>query len=275
MAVTSTGGQQQLESSSNIQTTGWQHVAMTWSSGEVIRFYVNGFEDTPTGTDAATTGTITGCSALVVGKGANDEDANDGWDGLIDDVRIYDYALSEALIRELATPLEAWMPSPEDGAKDVDPNVLLSWLPGAGPPPGFSHGTALEHDVYLGTDWDDVNNAYAGCSSHPPEYMGTYTEPNCFVAGLEPGTDYFWRVDEGWGRFCPLGIGITYKGDVWRFTTKPPDFNNDGSINFLDYAILAKDWMETGPGLEGDIRKDNVVDYKDLRILLENWLWKK
>jgi hypothetical protein len=103
MGITTTGGEQQLETSSNTQTTNWQHLVMTWSSGQVVRFYINGLEDTPTGTDPATTGTITGVTALIVGKGGKDENANEGWDGLIDDVRIYDYPLSDREVLYLAT----------------------------------------------------------------------------------------------------------------------------------------------------------------------------
>ena len=39
---------------------------------------------------------------LIVGKGGRNEGASDGWDGLIDDVRIYDRALSDAEIGLLA-----------------------------------------------------------------------------------------------------------------------------------------------------------------------------
>jgi len=51
------------------------------------------------------------------------------------------------------------------------------------------------------------------------------------------------------------------------------DLYYDGFINFLDYAKFANSWMRTYPGLEGDIYIDNKVDYKDLEILAENWLY--
>jgi len=121
VAVTSTpGGEQQLESSSNLQTTEWQHVAMTWVSGGLIRFYVNGVEDTPSGRIGPNNaGTVSGCTMLVIGAGAKDNNwAGEGWDGLIDDVRIYSRALSAAeIMNQMATAKWAQVP-------DTTPNGI-------------------------------------------------------------------------------------------------------------------------------------------------------
>lgn len=45
-------------------------------------------------------------------------------------------------------------------------------------------------------------------------------------------------------------------------------------VNFKHYAILANDWMKTGPAFEGDINRDRVVDYNDLKIMAGRWLYK-
>lgn len=92
-------GRQQLESSDNTQTTKWQHLAMTWSSGNEVRLYINGKLDTPTWVEPGLVGTLAGWTKLLIGKGGKYGDPNTdatGWDGLVDDVRIYSYALSEA-----------------------------------------------------------------------------------------------------------------------------------------------------------------------------------
>ncbi|HCO92774.1 MAG TPA: hypothetical protein DIU00_02285 [Phycisphaerales bacterium] len=91
-------------------------------------------------------------------------------------------------------PKTAYNPIPSDGAEFVDPNVTFSWTPGFG---------AKLHTVYVGDDFDQVNNAEGGASQGPVTYSpGT----------LESGKVYYWRVDE----FDAAG---TYKGDVWSFTT--------------------------------------------------------
>ena len=91
-------------------------------------------------------------------------------------------------------PKTAYNPDPADGAESVDPNAVLSWTAGFG---------GKLHTVYLGDDFDDVNNATGGNAQGPTTYTpGT----------LELEKVYYWRVDEFDG-------AATYKGGVWSFTT--------------------------------------------------------
>ncbi len=46
----------------------------------------------------------------------------------------------------------------------------------------------------------------------------------------------------------------------------------DTDVNFKDFTVIAKDWLEIGSGLAGDINRDNVVDHNDLKILTASWL---
>jgi len=108
---------------------------------------------------------------------------------------------------------KACCPNPPDGAVVSGPDVLLSWISGFG---------VEEHDVYFGTDFNDVNDTVSGPhdSEPPPEYLGTVEELNMLVTGLSENTKYYWRVDEVSGRLPPpLPGGTIYKGDVWCFKT--------------------------------------------------------
>jgi Tol biopolymer transport system component len=107
----------------------------------------------------------------------------------------------------------AFRPSPPNDAILVDPNVLLSWGEGYG---------VQEHDIYLGTSWNDVNNAEA--DDVTGIYRGFRMDPNYPCSNLELTTRFYWRVDEVQGRLPPLFPGIIYKGDVWNFTSEslPP-----------------------------------------------------
>jgi hypothetical protein len=135
-------------------------------------------------------------------------------DGKIDDVRIYNRALSAEEILQLyqeGLSKKATNPSPADGQTTVDPNVVFNWLPGK---------NALTHDVYFGTSFNEVNdadisdaNVYMG--NHDVNYWDVRNhDPN----GLEPNTIFYWRIDE-------LSSAETTKGDVWTFRTESEEFD--------------------------------------------------
>jgi len=136
--------------------------------------------------------------------GAGSGHAN-SFEGKMDDIRVYDVALSADEVQELfrgGVTETAWSPDPQDEAEDICPGASLCWKPG---------DSAAEHEVYLGTDYDDVNNANTSSS----EYEGSQ-EPNFFSPTLDMGTTYYWRVDE-------VNEPDRWKGSVWEFTT------NDGN----------------------------------------------
>jgi len=213
MAVTSDqGGEQQLESSSNIQVTEWQHVCMTWSSGDLIRFYINGEEDEPSGRNGPNNaGVQSGVVKLIIGQGA--KDSGGGWDGFIDDVRIYNTALTQVEI-QAAMKGTVWPyaigPVPADGSYHEDTWVNLSWTPGP---------FAVSHDVYLGEDFDAVSEGaeetFIGNQAATFLVVGFPGFP--YPDGLVPGTTYYWRIDE----VNETEPNSPWKGDIWSFMIPP------------------------------------------------------
>ena len=96
----------------------------------------------------------------------------------------------------LVPPRKAYNPIPADGAKFIDPDIVLEWDPG------------LEikiHQVYFGDNFADVDAGTGGTAKGP-------VGDTDFTPGmLELDKTYYWRVDEF--------DGIeTHKGDVWTFT---------------------------------------------------------
>ena len=130
-----------------------------------------------------------------------------GWDpleasrhfqGELDDVRIYDHALSAAEIQTLAAQGgPALVPTPADGGTLAEPSLGLSWA--AAPLAGA-------HDVYFGTDYFAVRDATVAS----PEYQGTQPGVTFVPPASDPATTYFWRVDEQIG-------GGDVPGDVWQY----------------------------------------------------------
>ena len=97
--ITTSEGHLTYESASDVQTTEWQHLALTWRSGRELTLYINGVLDQPTFNSAATQGKMTGAKELLIGKGSQDK--NRSWEGLIDDVRLYNRVLSGREIADL------------------------------------------------------------------------------------------------------------------------------------------------------------------------------
>ncbi len=98
-------------------------------------------------------------------------------------------------------PKTAFNPVPVDGSLYIDPDVTVSWLPGAG---------SIEHHVFFGDSLEDV---MAGTGDTD---KGTTTEPNYTPGTLGFEKTYYWRVDEFDGT-------ETHTGDLWSFTTTGPE----------------------------------------------------
>jgi hypothetical protein len=110
----------------------------------------------------------------------NEADPNSPWKG-----NIWSFTIP---------PKTAYNPIPADGAEFVGLDMVFAWTPGYG---------AKLHTVYLGDDYDQVNNAEGGDSQASETYS---------PESLESGKVYYWRVDED-------DSAEIHKGDIWSFTT--------------------------------------------------------
>ncbi|TKJ33560.1 MAG: hypothetical protein CEE38_20595 [Planctomycetes bacterium B3_Pla] len=111
-------------------------------------------------------------------------------------------------------PKTAYFPDPADGAEFVDPNATFTWTGGYG---------AKLHTVYMGTNFDDVNDAVGGS----PLGTATYSPDP-----LELEKVYYWRVDE-------FDVLETHKGDVWSFTTPGSVGNPQPANGAVDVQMIA------------------------------------
>ena len=184
----------------------WHHVAGSFD-GAQYNLYVDGKLEAT----VATSGSISAGTAYYGCIGAhykkNDErDPRRFFNGLIDDVRIYDRILSESEVHYIFTfkPGMASAPKPADGQTEVDRDIVLSWLPAE---------TAVLHDVYFGADFNDVND------TDPADTTGIYRgrQDAAFYNPdeiLQWETTYYWRVDE----VNDTNPGSPWIGSVWSFT---------------------------------------------------------
>ncbi len=140
---------------------------------------------------------------------------NNVWEGLIDDIRIYNHALTEEELRAAMEGIGggypfARSPDPADGVLLSDTWVNLTWSPG---------DFAVSHDVYLGDNFEDVDNGTGDT------FRGNQTS-TLFLAGfpgfaypdgLVPGTTYYWRIDE----VNEADPNSPWKGPIWSFSMPP------------------------------------------------------
>jgi hypothetical protein len=122
------------------------------------------------------------------------------FNGVLDDVRMYNKALSAEDVRKLyvfkgGAADRAALPNPADKSENVLPNQKLKWMKGS---------DAKSSAVYFGMDEAAVKNAKIAVAT---------TGKESFDPGrLDFNTNYFWRVDS-------LANGKISKGDVWSFST--------------------------------------------------------
>lgn len=147
----------------------------TFRGNQTGTFYVAGFPGY-----ASPDGLVPGTMYYWRVDEVNDADPNSPWKG---DVWSF-----------LVPPKTAYNPYPTDGAEFVDPNAIFTWTGG--------YDSKL-HTVYLGDNFDDVNNASGGMPLGFPTY-----DPGT----LEREKVLYWRVDEFDGF-------ESHKGDIWSFTT--------------------------------------------------------
>ena len=209
-----------IASSGPLVTDEWQHATATWD-GSTMRLYLNGEE---VGNAAKTGAAVATNPDVSVSIGSQPSDAfapatpdhvAKFFDGLIDDVRLYNEALTaerlQGIMEGEGYPF-AFSPDPADGAIHEDTWVTLSWSPG---------DFAVSHDVYLGDNPNDINEATRDSDLFRGNQDLTFYIAGfpgyAYPDGLVPGTTYYWRIDE----VNEAEPNSPWKGDVWSFTVPP------------------------------------------------------
>ncbi|MHC4498375.1 MAG: LamG domain-containing protein, partial [Planctomycetota bacterium] len=106
---------------------------------------------------------------------------------------------------------KAHSPDPSDGRRLVPvAQTLLDWAAGC---------QADSHDVYFGTDYNDVNNADTSSDAFKGNQSETLWDPcSADPCGLDYSTDYYWRIDE-------VNGATKWKGDTWSFRAEGAIFD--------------------------------------------------
>ena len=197
--------------SPNPEANNWWYLVYT-HDGTTTRIYVNGEFEAEENQSLNTYGGTPIRVAAQADSTGNAVEARFNFTGSIADVRIHDGALSAADVANnfVSTPDDtvARAPDPADGLVDVPRDSILSWEPGS---------FAATHDVYLGTSFDDVNNADRADSLGVLVSQDHAVTDYAPAAAFEFGQTYYWRVDEV---NAPPDSTI-FAGETWSFTVEP------------------------------------------------------
>ena len=189
-------------------TNTWYHIAVVFDdAGDTMTIYLNGVVDRLM---TVTQGMAASTHDFYIGT--DTPNAGHYFNGMIDDMLLYDSALSQAEVLGIMAGRgpsagTAGKPIPANEASDVLRDVVLNWTAGE---------FAATHDVYFGTVYEDVNDADTtntlGVLVGPGQDANTYD-----VGRLDLGQTYYWRIDE----VNAPPDSIIFKGGVWSFTVEP------------------------------------------------------
>jgi hypothetical protein len=187
----------------------WHHVGWVYD-GTMNYLYVDGEVDAT----EASTGQIT-VSSYPLYIGDNSQATGRFWTGLIDDVLIFNRALTQEevqiiMLGSVGDYPQAAGPTPEDGALHPDTWINLSWRAG---------DFAVSHDVYFSDNFDDVNTSAesAFIGNQGDTFLVAGFPGFAYPDGLVPGTTYYWRIDE----VNDTEPNSPWTGDIWSFSIPP------------------------------------------------------
>ncbi len=145
---------------------------------------------------------------------------------------------------------------PSDGSSDMPRDIVLSWTPGV---------FANEHDLYFGTNFEDVNQATTTVDPNGV-YIGRFDSnfyPESGTLRLELDKTYYWRIDEV---NAPPGSEV-YKGNVWSFKSETFIY----TLNGENITTTASSWTE-GKEPENTVN-DSGLDVNDLHTNTTTAMW--
>ncbi len=187
------------------------HVAVTYDGAE-MKIYINGEFDSSQERGPQNTDTVT---PVLIGARFTNNEPSEFFNGVLDELAIFNVALTEQQIREIMYGLsfpKASNPNPEDGAFHEDTWVSLSWSPG---------DSAASHDVYLAENFNDVLDATRDSAFYQGNQTSTFYMAGfpgfAYPDGLVPGVTYYWRIDE----VNDLDPNSPWIGNVWSFKVPP------------------------------------------------------
>ncbi len=97
-------GNNQIETTGNTQTTDRQVLTLTWKRGQRIKSYIDGVENDSS--DVPLDNALSGIQEILIGKGAKDENNNEGWNGKIGTFIFYGKEFNQDTVEDISNDLD-------------------------------------------------------------------------------------------------------------------------------------------------------------------------
>jgi hypothetical protein len=167
--------------------------------------------------------------------------------------------------------------SSENGA---DPNVINCIVYG-----NDSNDFYRENGTFDTVNYCNLQNSHDGTGNitGDPGFANVAIDPNdlhldetsqCKDAG-DPNGDYDETDIDGENRIYYNRVDM----GADEYYTSPADFDEDGTVNFIDYAIFAAAWQsepnDDNYDEDCDLEDNNSIDFEDLALFCEDWLWEQ
>ena len=231
----------------------WIHITCVFDmAGGTKTIYFNGVQNAQvtglTGTRIATTTNPAYIGARNIGSGPVAF-----FNGILDDVRAYNRALSAAEVTALLVNTSSSKGIPANKAVDVQAVKPLSWTPAT--------AFAGKHKVYLGTDSVAVKNGSASVLVSAAQDANSYQPPS----RLAWGTTYYWRVDEL--STPPVA------GNIWQFTTEPQFYIVGTTLGTATSGAITATASSTAVGWSAKHTVDSNGLTGDMHNTLSTSMW--
>ena len=121
-------------------------------------------------------------------------------------------------------------------------------------------------------NWADLGlfTQYFLANSREDGWLSDASTSPCVDAG-DPNSAW---MAEPWPNGKRINMGV-YGGTIQAsMNGNPADFDIDGNVDFADFAAFAYKWFAQESCIE-DLNGNNVVDFTDLHIFADNWLWQR
>ena len=162
-------------------------------------------------------------------------------------------------------------------AVDATSNATISYSDVQGGWPGM--GNNLDADpCFVSFDpngdpnmWDfHLQSAYGRWDANSQSWISDSNTSPCIDTG-DPNSDW---SDELWPNGRRINIGAYGGTSQASMNGNPADFDIDGFVNFVDFAEFSNKWSAKESCIH-DLVRNGVVDFADLRMFAENWLWRR